>query len=261
MTAITKFFLISFSFLTTNLFAQISKSDSIELAKYFEEQSKYWDSLCIAETKRAEIDIKNKKLVHTYLAGMVDTYRSDKEMDSLLAKYSISTEIQGIYCTVPSEKQNCYGNEMEREISKRFGAKFIDSLRQIAEITFVNKHRNEIFRFEDCDMVSRYPGTNDYSEFLENYQRDFFATFKYPEKFQYKNEKYYSYSNVYFTLWKDGKISNLEIESTFQNKENEKFRAEIERQIENFVLKTKWKPATLIQIPVNSEMRLLFHYK
>lgn len=261
MTVITKFLLIIFSFLTTNLFAQISKSDSIKLAKYFAYESKYWDSLCIAETKRAEIDIKKKKLVHRYLAGMVDAYRSEKEMDSLLAKYSITTEIHGIYCTVPSEKQNCYGNEMEREISKRFGAKFIDSLRQIAEIAFVKKHRNDIFKFQDCDMTSRYYGTDDYSEFFDNYERDFFKEFIYPENFKYKNEKYYSYSSADFILHKDGSISDLEIGSTFQNSENEKFRKEIEKQVEKFVKNAKWKPATVHGIVVNSEMSLTFHYK
>ncbi|MDY3521954.1 hypothetical protein PG614_09965 [Riemerella anatipestifer] len=226
-----------------------------------QEEIKYWDSLCTAETKRAKIDINNGKLVYTHLLGMIEMYRSNTEMDSLLAKYSISTAEDAYFCTVPWGKQNCYGKEMENEISKRYGIKFIDSLRQIAENTFVHKHRNDIFKFEDCDMTSRYYGTDDYSEFIDNYKRDFFKEFKYPANFKYKNEQYYSYSNADFILHKDGSISNLEISSTFQNPENEKFRKEIEKQIEKFVRNAKWKPATARGILVNSEMKLTFHYK
>lgn len=225
------------------------------------DEIKYWDSLCNAETKKARKDIKHNKLVYTHLFGMVETYRSNEEMDSLLSKYSISTNENGYYCTVPWTKQNCYGKEMENEIAERYGENFIDSLRQVAEKTYVYKHRNDIFRFEECDMTSRYPGTDDYGEFFDNYKRDFFAEFEYPKDYRYKNEEYYSYSSVYFTLWKDGKISDLEIESTFQNKENEKLGAEIEEQIEKFVRKVKWKPATALGTKVNSEMRLTIHYK
>lgn len=248
---------------TKNKIQNISEYDpiagvSIPMEK---EEIKYWDSLCNAETKRAEIDIRKNKLVYTHLFGMVETYRSNIEMDSLLAKNSITTEENGYFCTVPWEKQNCYGKKMENEISLRFGTKFIDSLRQVAENIYVSKHRNDIFKFEDCDMTSRYYGTEDYSEFFDNYKKDFFKDFKYPENFKYKNEKKYSYSNAYFILHKDGKISDLEISSTFQNKENEKFRIEIEKQIENFVKKSKWKPATARGTIVNSEMSLTFHYK
>lgn len=261
MNTTIKFLLIFVSFFATNLLSQISKSDSIEREKYFAEEVKYWDSLCTAETKRAKIDINKNKLVYTYLLGMVDTYRSDKEMDSLLLKYSITTSEELYYCTVPWEKQNCYGKEMEIEISKRYGTKFIDSLRQKAEDIFIKKHRNDTFKFEDCDMTSRYYGTDDYSEFFDKYKRDFFKEFKYPENFKYKNEKYYSYTSADFILHKDGSISNLVIDTTFQNKENEKFRKEMEKQVENFVRKAKWRPATARGTIVNSEMSLTFHYK
>ena len=225
------------------------------------EEIKYWDSLCNTETKRAEIDIRKNKLVYTHLFGMVENYSSNLEMDSLLAKKFIATEVNGYFCTIPWEKQNCYGKKMENEIALRHGIKFIDSLRQVAENIYVSKHRNDILKFEDCDMTSRYYGTDDYSEFFDNYKKDFFKGFKYPEEFKYKGEKYYSYSNADFILHKDGSISNLEISSTFQNKKNEKFRKEIEKQIENFVRKAKWKPATARGTIVNSEMSLTFHYK
>lgn len=153
-----------------------------------DEEKKYWDSLCNSQTRQANEDIKKNKIFYTHLYGMVDEYRSDMEMDSILSKYSIGIKTDGYYCTIPWNQQNCYGKVMEKEIQKRYGIKFIDSLRQVAEKIYVHKHRNDVFKFQDCDMTSRYPGTDDYSEFLENYKNDFFKTFKYPANFKFKNE-------------------------------------------------------------------------
>ncbi|WP_435522627.1 hypothetical protein [Chryseobacterium indoltheticum] len=52
---------------------------------------------------------------------------------------------------VPSNLQNCYANVMRREIDKKFGSNFIDSLRNVAEIEYVKKNPDRIFNFEECD--------------------------------------------------------------------------------------------------------------
>jgi hypothetical protein len=46
---------------------------------------------------------------------------------------------------------------MRQEIDKRFGKKFIDSLRTIAEKQYVQNNPNKIYEFEECDTLSRYP--------------------------------------------------------------------------------------------------------
>lgn len=235
-----------------------SAENSISLNQRME---KFWDSLCIAEVNQAKADIEKNKLVYTFTIGMVKTYKSDFEMDSLLAKHGISTTIYGFLCTALPDKQDCYGKEMAFEISKRYGSGFTDSLRQQAENIYVYKNRNAVFKFEDCDRVSRYYGTDDYSAFLRKYEQDFFRDFIYPLDFKHRNGQDSSYSNAYFILHKDGSVSDIKISSTFQNAYNEQFRDYFENQIEGFVKKTKWKPATVLGEIVNSEMRLTFFYK
>lgn len=136
-------------------------------------EKKYWDSLCDAERKNALKDIKSNQLSYTHIFGMVEMYRSDAEMDSLLSRYAIKTKKSGYYCMVPPSKQNCYSREMNKEIARRYGNTFIDSLRQKAEIIYVNKNKNKIFPFEECDMNSRYLKSNDYNEALKLVAEDF----------------------------------------------------------------------------------------
>lgn len=129
MHKIAKIITIIFFCLATNVLAQISKSDSIEQAKYLEEERKMWDSICIAQTKMANKEIKNGQLTFVIPQGMVEMFESDSELDSLLSKYNIKTVKQGIFCTAPSNKQFCYGDLMNKEIESKYGKYFIDGKR------------------------------------------------------------------------------------------------------------------------------------
>ncbi|MFP3577853.1 hypothetical protein, partial [Brevibacillus sp. SIMBA_040] len=70
----------------------ISDSTYIERAKWIEEEKKYWDSTCQAETKRAKADIRKNKLVYFHYFGMVDEYKGNTEMNDLLRKYNIDID-------------------------------------------------------------------------------------------------------------------------------------------------------------------------
>ena len=48
---------------------------------------------------------------------------------------------------------------MNRLILKRFGKKFIDSLRFYRKATVYKNHPDEIFSYEECDDISRYPNS------------------------------------------------------------------------------------------------------
>jgi len=225
-------------------------------------ERKYWDSLCDAERKNALRDIKNNQLVYTHIFGMVEMYRSDAEMDSLLSGYSIKTKESGYYCTVPSSKQNCYAREMNKEIAGRYGSTFIDSLRKKAEIIYVRKNRDKIFTFEECDMNSRYLKSNDYSEALKLIETGFWQETDYPEDFIYRKDKdSYSSMEANFILYKDGSISEPEVDIRFQDDRNYQFSGYFMDQLKTFVKKSKWKAATSIGIPVNSEMHVLIFFK
>lgn len=225
-------------------------------------EKKYWDSLCDAESKNALKDIKSNQLSYTHIFGMVEMYRSNAEMDSLLSRYSIKTKKSGYYCMVPPSKQNCYSREMNKEIARRYGNTFIGSLRQKAEIIYVNKNKNKIFPFEECDMNSRYLKSNDYNEALKLVAEDFWQETDYPEDFIYRKEKdSYSSMEANFILHKDGSISEPEVDIRFHDDRNYQFSGYFMEKLKKFVKKSKWKTATSVGIPVNSEMNVLIFFK
>lgn len=242
-----------------------SKSDTIidkELAKMFDEEKKYWDSTCQAEIKRAEIDIKNKKLVYFHYFGMVQQYRSNQEMNILLKKHHIEVDSTGYFCTIPYELQNCYAKSMDKEIDKKFGKNFTDSLRHVAELHYVKKNLNKIYSFEECDTISRYPNDKSYREFFKSYERDFWKNIEYPEDFEYRKEKdYYSHISADFILSKTGKVSDIKIDLKFQNKKNYKYSSYFINQLKTFINNTKWIPAKSMGITINSKVPLTLFFK
>jgi hypothetical protein len=50
-----------------------------------------------------------------------------------------------------------------------------------------------------------------------------FLKSEYPEDFEFRNENSYSWISADFILYKDGSITNIDIELTFQNKKNYKY--------------------------------------
>ncbi|SHL47643.1 hypothetical protein [Chryseobacterium polytrichastri] len=240
----------------------ISDSTIIEMEKWVKEERKYWDSTCQAETKRAKADIKNKKLVYFHYFGMVKQYRSNEEMNELLRKYNIQIDSTANFCTVPSELQNCYAALMDKEIDRKFGSKFIDSLRNVAEIKYVRKNPEKIYDFQECDRIPRYSGDKTYDVFFKSYETDFWKNIKYPDDFEYRKDKdYYSYISAEFTLHKNGTVSNISINLTFQNKKNYKYSSYFINEVKKFIINTKWIPAKTMGITVNSMVPLTLHFK
>lgn len=240
----------------------LSDSLEMEMNKWMVEERKYLDSVCQEETKRAKDDIRKNKLVFFHYFGMVEQYKGNIEMNELLKKYNIEVDSALTYCTVPLNLQNCYANVMSKEIDKRFGSKFIDSLRNVAEIKYIRKNPDKIFAFEECDWVSRYPGDKSYEEFSKSYDRDFWKTVEYPDDFEYRKDKdSYSSMGANFILYKTGKISNIKIDVTFQNKKNYKYSSYFINRLKEFVQNTKWVPAKSSGIPVNSEMEITLFFK
>lgn len=136
-----------------------------------------------------------------------------------------------------------------KEISKRYGPKFIDSIYDIAERIYVQKHINDTFKDYDYDSSRQ----NQIKQHMKN--------FIYPNGFEHKNERSYSYSVVQFYLLKDGSMGEIFIETEFQNKNNNKHKNYIEDKIKEFVITTKWTPAKAKGIKVNSIMDLTFHFR
>ena len=237
---------------------QTSKEQKFEL----DSENKYWDSICKIETKTAEKDIKNNKLTYFHYFGMVVQYRSNKEMNKLLSNYNIRIDSAAYYCTVPGELQNCYAQKMEQEIDKRFGKNFIDSLRIIAEKQYVKNNPNKIYSFDECDTIARYPKDKTYRDFFKSYKRDFWKYTEYPNDFEYrKSNDYYSSISAEFTLSKEGIVSDIDIEITFQNKKNYKYTSYFTNKVKEFISITKWIPAKSAEITVSSKVPLTIFFK
>ncbi len=221
------------------------------------------DTSCINEEKKAAADIKNGKVVYCFFNGMTEMYRSNKEMKELLLEYNIQIDSALTSCILPTRgfRRNCYISVMKKEIEKRYGKNFIDSIRALAEKKYVLTHPNVIYRFEECDTLSRYPGANTMKEFFSKPDMAFFKNFKYPKNYKSKKEQSYSYTSAYFILRKDGGITDLEVEATFQNPENKKHTEYFEKAVKDFVQKVKWIPAKKKGIPVDSKMDQTFTHK
>lgn len=234
-----------------------------DLYKINEEKIKVIDTACINEEKKATADIKNGKIVYYFFNGMTEMYRSNKEMQELLLKHNIQIDSALTSCFLPLEgfRRNCYISMMAKEIEKRHGKNFIDSIRALAEKKYVQTHPNTIYKFEECDTISRYPGATTMKEFFSKPEIAFFNNFNYPKDYSFKKERSYSYTSAYFILRKDGTITDLEVEATFQNTANKKHAAYFEKAVKDFVQKVKWIPAKKKGIPVDSEMDETFTHK
>lgn len=220
------------------------------------------DTSCINDEKRAIQDINKGKIVYFHFFGMMTTYRSNKEMNLLLSKYNLEVDTVMVSCLrFEGFEQNCYAKKMNEAIDQKYGINFRDSIRIVAEKQFISNHPNLVYYFEECDTVSRYPNTVDYSDFFEKPKKDFFKNFKYPKDYKYKNEEDFSSTEVQFVLFKNGEIGEISVESDFANPKNKKYKNYFESAALDFVKKVKWIPATKLGYKVNSEMSIIFFHK
>lgn len=221
------------------------------------------DTMCAFQEKRAIDDFKNGKQTYILLYGIGTYDYSNIEMSELLLKYSIKLDSIFLSCSSPPKgfQRNCYAKNMNLQIEKKFGAKFIDSLRNIADKQFVKNNPKYIFQFTECDMESRYESAKTYKEFIEKPENDFVKTIKYEKLNKIETKKQKANTDIYFTIYKNGTIGNLKVETDFTISKNKDFMNYFEKEALNFVKKAKWKPAKYRGINVNSEMFLNFYNK
>lgn len=149
---------------------------------------------------------------------------------------------------------------MNRLILKKFGKKFIDSLRYIGKLQFVKDHPDEIFSYSECDMTTRIPDIS-YDGQFDKIRRLYFLQYPLPENYIPKTvRELYFNSSASFILTKKGEIKDLAVESSFQNKKNNIFEKQFNRHLKDFVLHTKWIPARINTINVDSYMDVNISY-
>jgi len=99
------------------------------------------DTSCINQTKRAKFDIKKGKLI--YFDNEL-RYES-KEMAKLLKNYNIEISDYNSSCIGPPPgfENYCYQKVMWNEIDSKLGRKTLDSLWEVALISYVLKNPNK----------------------------------------------------------------------------------------------------------------------
>ena len=110
------------------------------------------DTSCINQTKRAFKDIKKGKLIH---------FRSKnpefEKLSILLRKYGIESKEFTFSCIRMSGfEPYCYQEEMGKEIRKKFGENFIDSLTEVAKRQFVIENPDKPYIEDGIDLREKY---------------------------------------------------------------------------------------------------------
>lgn len=110
------------------------------------------DTFCINQKSRAIKDIKNGKLIYFGY----NNYEF-QILSKMLSKYGIkSKEFLRRDVRLEGFEPYCYQNEMDNEISRRFGENFIDSLSEIAKKVFVQENPNIEYIEDGIDLRKKY---------------------------------------------------------------------------------------------------------
>ena len=109
---------------------------------------------------------------------------------------------------------------------------------------------------DEYDEPLFYPNAKSIETQREDIENDFFLTFKYPENFDFKNNQDIGRSIVEFTLFRNGEIENLTINTEFAQKNNNKFIPYFNDEIRKFATKTKWHPRKQRGIKLNAGLSL-----
>ena len=113
------------------------------------------DTICPFEIKRAKNDILKNKLVY-YCRNSTDGVI--EELNLLTKKYNIKAVYTLSSCIAAPKgfTEYCYENLMMKEIEKRHGKNWIDSLRTVALKNYVIKHPNEPYDENGIDLRTKY---------------------------------------------------------------------------------------------------------
>lgn len=238
------------------------------------------DTLCENDIKRAESDIQEGRLSidvsYLYKRWNWDFTSGEKKypgfdikesITPLLEKFNVrldTTFIYGLSIRAPYQdyfSEYCYQRRMKEELDNRYGSNFIDSVAKIAERDYLINNPDIILDPLERDKLAKNEQGITFDDFITKCEMDFELAFVYPKGYQDKSEKPYSYTSAEFILMKNGEIKNLTVESSFANPANEKYRAYFEKEVREFVQKTKWVHPVYSGLVANSTVTFTFYHK
>lgn len=234
---------LSALFLVFNSFFLHSQLDSLQ-KKRLEEISKNFEKKCNADKEKALEDSKTKTIYYINKpAPYGDNFLQEKEFSEILKPFGISfggswmgSDIAGFYSS-----NQCYKSFMTKSAENRFGEHFFEEKIDEALNLFIKNNPDKIFDYR----IERIK----FSE--NNFEIDFWKRFKLPKNYIKSNEvssKVYAF----FTIDKDGKAENIDLESDFKIKSNLEFEKQILSAIKNKIIKYNWKPNTYKGLAVKS---------
>ena len=109
------------------------------------------DTTCLKEISEAKKDLEKGKLTYCHYSGnIIHNYlRSEKELIEILKENKIDFRNQSSSCVVyENQTEHCYCELMQEKINEKYGEKFIDSLLNIADEKYLNKHINDTMYYE-----------------------------------------------------------------------------------------------------------------
>lgn len=110
------------------------------------------DTFCINQKERALRDIKKGKLIYFGFHHVLEP-----KLIKRLKKYNISYKEHLGRCTrIGGFEPYCYQEEMWKEIDKRYGENFIDSLVETVKKEYIIEHPNEEYMEDGIDLRTKY---------------------------------------------------------------------------------------------------------
>ncbi|SFF09313.1 hypothetical protein SAMN05518672_1164 [Chitinophaga sp. CF118] len=214
---------------------------------------------CQDETKKAQADIKNGKIVYcNYTNPKFQPLRYIDEMSELLLKQHIVIQDFRNY----NQSSKCYCESMEDEIKRHFGGDFITSVKRMSDSIFLVKHINDTIEPEDCDTRPAYPGSTKNFDESDLFQSRFDSLVKYPKGYKNRIETASrDLMYVKFVVKKTGEIVITGFISVIRNTNNKQFKKYLENQIRNTLPLNGWKSATILGQPVNCNMGISIELK
>lgn len=244
--------------------------------KSIEERANQSDTTCLKEIKKAKTDLAKNKIVYcNYVGNMIwQSLRAEKEMDSLLKLHNIDYHDESSPCVIDGNKNyNCYCEYMQEQINLKFGDNLSDSLLYIADSLYILKNIDDTFDNNSdrtkWDIPPLFPGDSSYDQTNHSgLQQAFNKVVKYPNRYKYKNGES-SGAMLKFHLDTD-KVGNTKVTGTeylfwdYVTKEedyNKLFYEYFKSLVVSLIENTKWTPAKIKKLSVNSKSEIFVYLK
>ena len=244
--------------------------------KSIEERANPSDTTCYKEIKKAKADLAKNEIVYCHYVGNIiwQSLRAQKEMDSLLKLHNIEYQDESSPCVIDENKNyHCYCEYMQEQINLKFGNKFTDSLLYIADSLYILKNIDDTFdnssNRTEWDIPPLFPGDSSYDQTNHSgLQQAFNKLVKYPSGYKYKNGEN-SGAMLKFHLDTD-KVGNTKVTDTeylfwdYITKEedyNKPFYEYFKKLAVSLIENTRWTPAKIKKLSVNSKSEIFVYLK